>query len=117
MGVFYMGRIKNTEKNIKYGYISILITTVLSFISRSVFVKILGTDYLGANGLFTNILNVLSFAELGIGVYDRCFAWLHGVYWQNDKNRFGLWQLFSNYSLCSCNAGPFVVFYYDLFNA
>jgi len=63
-----MGRIKNTEKNIKYGYISILITTVLSFISRSVFVKILGTDYLGANGLFTNILNVLSFAELGIGV-------------------------------------------------
>lgn len=31
------------------------------------FVVTLGKDYLGVNGLFTNILQVLSFAELGIG--------------------------------------------------
>jgi len=32
-----------------------------------VFIKSLGSEYLGVNGLFTNILTILSFAELGIG--------------------------------------------------
>ena len=39
----------------------------LNFLTRTVFIKILGAEYLGINGLFTNILTVLSFAELGIG--------------------------------------------------
>ena len=34
---------------------------------RTVFIKTLSADYLGVNGLFTNILTILSFAELGIG--------------------------------------------------
>ena len=46
------------------GYI---INTILGFICRMVFVKCLAADYLGVNGLFTNILSVLSLAELGIG--------------------------------------------------
>lgn len=44
-----------------------IITLVLTFISRTVFIKVLGEHYLGLNGLYTNILSVLSFAELGIG--------------------------------------------------
>lgn len=32
-----------------------------------IFIKILGSEYLGLNGLFTNILTVLSLAELGVG--------------------------------------------------
>lgn len=40
---------------------------VLSFVSRTFFIKILGEQYLGLNGLFVNILSILSFAELGIG--------------------------------------------------
>ena len=40
---------------------------LISFIGRTFFIKFLGADYLGVNGLFTNILSVLSFAELGIG--------------------------------------------------
>lgn len=44
-----------------------LIKNILAFVSRTIFVKVLGAEYLGVNGLFTEILTVLSFAELGIG--------------------------------------------------
>lgn len=40
---------------------------IVSFIARIFFVKILSSEYLGLNGLFTNILTVLSLAELGVG--------------------------------------------------
>ncbi|HFX3738638.1 TPA: lipopolysaccharide biosynthesis protein [Enterococcus faecium] len=40
---------------------------LIKFISRSVFIYFLGAEYLGLNGLFTNILSMLSLAELGIG--------------------------------------------------
>lgn len=40
---------------------------IISFIARIFFIKILGSEYLGLNGLFTNILTVLSLAELGVG--------------------------------------------------
>ena len=41
--------------------------TLMSFVCRTVFIKTLAIEYLGINGLFTNILTILSFAELGIG--------------------------------------------------
>lgn len=62
-----MGRISNASKNIKYGYFGSMLTLVLKFVSRSVFISTIGVTYLGVNGLYTNILSVLSFAELGIG--------------------------------------------------
>ena len=40
---------------------------VLSFLIRTVFIRTLGELYLGLNGLFTNILSVLSLTELGFG--------------------------------------------------
>ena len=39
----------------------------IKFLSRSFFIHFLGAEYLGLNGLFTNILSMLSLAELGIG--------------------------------------------------
>ena len=44
-----------------------LLTLLLSFASRTVFIYVLGARYLGINGLFSNILAMLSLAELGIG--------------------------------------------------
>lgn len=43
------------------------INMVLSFICRMVFVRCLAQEYLGVSGLFSNILSMLSLAELGIG--------------------------------------------------
>lgn len=40
---------------------------LLSFICRIVFVRCLSAEYLGINGLFTNVLTMLSLTELGIG--------------------------------------------------
>lgn len=40
---------------------------MIGFICRIVFVRTLSADYLGVNGLFSNVLSMLSLAELGIG--------------------------------------------------
>ena len=53
--------------NITAGVGGYIVNTILGFICRMVFVKCLAADYLGVNGLFTNILSMLSLAELGIG--------------------------------------------------
>lgn len=42
-------------------------TLILSFVSRSIFIRFLSAEYLGINGLFSNVLTILSFTELGIG--------------------------------------------------
>lgn len=60
-------RTAKTAKNAIFGFISQIVTILLGFASRTIFIYILGKDYLGINGLFTNILMLLSFAELGIG--------------------------------------------------
>lgn len=44
-----------------------VLNTLLGFVCRIVFVRTLATDYLGISGLFSNILTMLSLAELGIG--------------------------------------------------
>lgn len=43
-----------------------VLTILLSFLTRIVFIKAFGENYLGINGLFSNILSVLSLAELGV---------------------------------------------------
>lgn len=53
--------------NILTGVGGYFLNTVLGFVCRMVFVQCLSADYLGVNGLFTNILTMLSLAELGVG--------------------------------------------------
>ena len=60
-------RTEYVKKNILYGYISTVISSVFSIITRTIFVYVLGAEYLGVSGLFSNVLGVLSFTELGIG--------------------------------------------------
>lgn len=60
-------RTENAVKNVKTGFIVQLINKLMAFVVRTVFIKCLNSDYLGVNGLFTNVLTILSFAELGIG--------------------------------------------------
>ena len=58
----------STAKNVKFTVLSELVLAGLKFVSRRVFVLLLGKEYLGLNGLFTDILSMLSLAELGFGV-------------------------------------------------
>ena len=53
--------------NILTGFGGYFLNTLLGYICRIVFVQCLNADYLGINGLLTNILSMLSLAELGIG--------------------------------------------------
>lgn len=57
----------NVIKNSIFGVVSKFGVLILQFICRTIFIKVLGSEYLGLNGLFTNILTILSFAELGLG--------------------------------------------------
>ncbi len=54
-------------KNIKTAFAGIFVNLFLSFYSRNVFVKILGSEYVGLSSLFGNILVMLSFLEFGVG--------------------------------------------------
>lgn len=60
-------RTENAIRNVKTGFIVQLINKIMAFVVRTIFIKCLNTEYLGVNGLFTNVLTILSFAELGIG--------------------------------------------------
>ena len=57
----------NAKKNTIIGICCQIIILLLSFASRTVFIKLLGVEYLGINGLYSNVLSFLSLAELGIG--------------------------------------------------
>lgn len=63
-----MSRLENTTKNFVWSTISVSASSILGFMSRTIFIYTIGSMYLGINGLFTNILSMLSFTELGIGV-------------------------------------------------
>lgn len=60
-------RTKNTLINITSSFGGRMIRTIATFVVRTVFIQTLGKSYLGVNGVFTSILNMLSLAELGFG--------------------------------------------------
>lgn len=62
-----MSRTSYSLRNIKYEVIGQGVALLFSFLTRMIFVRTLSAEYLGTNGLFTNILSILSFAELGVG--------------------------------------------------
>ena len=59
-------RKKNSTRNLAVSLVSYVLYTLLSFALRAVFIKTLGETYLGISGLFSNVLTLLSFAELGV---------------------------------------------------
>ena len=64
--------IKNTKKNIVAGVISRTLALFFPFLNRSLFLWLMGPEYLGLNGLFASILGVLSLAELGFSAAVVC---------------------------------------------
>ncbi len=59
-------RADKAKRNIFTSVVLQMLKIALAFVSRIIFVRILGVSYLGINGLFTNILAILSIADLGM---------------------------------------------------
>ena len=66
-------RIENSKKNIGFGLIGKVVQILFKFLLRTTIIYYFGAVYLGLDGLFLNIISVLSIAELGIG-NAICFA-------------------------------------------
>ncbi len=62
-----MSRTKNASRNIIWGFLNKIITIGMPFVVRTALIYTLGVQYVGLGSLFTSVLQVLSFAELGIG--------------------------------------------------
>lgn len=78
-------RFQNSLKNFIVSWSGQIIYTLVLFISRSYFIRILGSEYLGISSLFSNILSMLSLAELGIGT-AICFS-LYEPLEKNNKEK------------------------------
>lgn len=62
-----MSRIQNVKRNTIYSMVKFSVQLVLKFVLQTVLIYTLGANYLGVNGLFTDIFNFLNLAELGVG--------------------------------------------------
>ena len=60
-------RSTNSIKNAITAVVSNIVTILIGIVSQAIFIKTLGAEYLGINGLFTNIVSMLGIVELGIG--------------------------------------------------
>lgn len=58
-------RTKNSVLSVLTGFSGQSLSILVNFVCRTVFIKTLGVEYLGINGLFSDILSMLSLAELG----------------------------------------------------
>ena len=88
-----ISRTRAAYLNSSIATIAQFINLIFSFITRYFFIHELGSIYLGLNGLFLNILNILSFAELGIGSAIT-FSLYGPIYEHNHHDILALMKLF-----------------------
>jgi O-antigen/teichoic acid export membrane protein len=67
MGLNKDSRTVNAGKNTLSAFINKIAMLLITFVSRKFFIQYIGVEYFGINGLFSNILTLLSMADLGIG--------------------------------------------------
>ena len=60
-------RTKNATRNMFFNLILKIYNIVVPFVLRTLFIYIMGVQYMGLSSLFTSILSVLNLAELGVG--------------------------------------------------
>lgn len=89
-------RKQNSLYNIIGSLGSYLVATLFTFMTQAYIVRILGIEYNGINGLFTNILTMLSVAELGIGT--TIIFKLYKPLANNDIENIKSWMNF--YKIC-----------------
>lgn len=64
--------VQNTKRNVLAGSINQVFQLLFPFLNRTLFLWLLGPEYLGLNGLFAAVLGVLRLAEFGFGSAVAC---------------------------------------------
>lgn len=58
-------RTQNSIRNIAFGTVNRIVNIIFPFIIRTIFIRVLGEEYLGLNSLYSSVLQVLNLADLG----------------------------------------------------
>ena len=98
-------RTKNSALILTTGLIRQVSTILLTFVSRTVFIRVLGAEILGINGLFTNILTLLTLSELGIATAITFYLYEPIV--QQNVERIN--QLMRFYRTCYRTVGCIII--------
>ena len=69
-----------------------ILNGILQFVIRTVFIHMLGAEYLGLNGLFSNVLSLLSLTELGVS--SAIAFYLYQPLFENDIQRIKMLMQF-----------------------
>ena len=80
-------RKENSLRNVTVNLVCQVLSVIMSFVCRTVFIQTLGEKYLGVDGLFGNILSLLALAELGIG--STIIFHMYQPLAQNDHRKLG----------------------------
>lgn len=88
-------RTENSIKNLIYAFSGQAIGIIVNLITRFVFIQFLAQEYLGIDGLFTNILSILSLVELGIGP-AMTFSLYKPLAQKDEKKISALMNLYKN---------------------
>ena len=59
-------RTYNSLGNLTMSFVQRIVTILLTFVGRQIFLRVLTVEYLGINGLFADVLNMLTLADLGL---------------------------------------------------
>lgn len=62
-----INKTKSAVKNISFGILNKILAILFPFVIKTIIIYKLGVEYLGLNSLFSSILNILNFAEIGFG--------------------------------------------------
>lgn len=89
-------RKKKSLYNIVASVVSYFVSMICTFVTQALIVKMLGIEYSGINGLFSNIITMLSVAELGIGT--TIIFKLYKPIADNDIEKIKTWLNF--YKIC-----------------
>lgn len=78
-------RLKDSTYNVTLNMVTLIVTVALTFITRTFFIKYLGNQMLGLDGLFTNVISMLSLTEMG---FTAAISFsLYKPLAENDKKR------------------------------
>ena len=79
------GRSAKSVRNVVTGVANKLFMMILAFATRTLFIRLLGAEYTGISSLYTNILSVLSLAEMGMG--NVLMFYLYSALKEKDKSK------------------------------